>query len=116
MALRWRDVDLTAGTLTVRSTVSQIDGELKISAPKTANARSLLQRSKTRLSATNSLAGVTVQLVTNDPQVRKLLRTGPGFAQEVSRLAMIPFCTTTRSCTTACRGLDPTSAAPASAR
>jgi hypothetical protein len=59
--------------------------------------------------------GVTDQPVTNDPQVRKLLRTGPGFAQEVSRLAMSPFCTTTRCCTTACRGPTPTSA-PASAR
>ncbi len=35
---------------------------------------------------TRSLAGVTEQLVTNDPQVRTLLQTGPGFAQEVSRL------------------------------
>lgn len=33
-----------------------------------------------------SLAGITDQLVTNDPQVRTLLRTGPGFADEVSRL------------------------------
>jgi hypothetical protein len=33
-----------------------------------------------------SLAGVTEQLVTNDPQVRTLLRDGPGAAQEVSRL------------------------------
>ena len=33
-----------------------------------------------------SLAGVTEQLVTDDPQVRTLLQTGPGFAQEVSRL------------------------------
>ena len=33
-----------------------------------------------------SLAGVTEQLVTDDPQLRTLLHTGPGFAQEVSRL------------------------------
>lgn len=33
-----------------------------------------------------SLAGVTEQLVTDDPQLRTLLQTGPGFAQEVSRL------------------------------
>ena len=33
-----------------------------------------------------SLAGVTEQVVTDDPQVRTLLQTGPGFAQEVSRL------------------------------
>ena len=35
---------------------------------------------------THSLAGVTEQLVTNDPQVRTLLQTGPGFAQEISQL------------------------------
>ncbi len=34
----------------------------------------------------HNLAGVTDQLVTDDPQFRTLLRTGPGFAQEVSRL------------------------------
>ncbi len=34
----------------------------------------------------HSLAGLTGQLVTDDPQFRKLLRTGPGFAQELSRL------------------------------
>jgi virulence factor Mce-like protein len=35
---------------------------------------------------THHLAGVTDQFVTDDPQFRKLLHTGPGFAQEVSRL------------------------------
>ncbi|KWX69243.1 MCE family protein [Mycobacterium sp. NAZ190054] len=35
---------------------------------------------------TRSLAGATDQLVVNDPQVRTLLTTGPGTAQEVSRL------------------------------
>jgi phospholipid/cholesterol/gamma-HCH transport system substrate-binding protein len=34
----------------------------------------------------HSLAGVSEQLVTDDPQFRRLLREGPGFAQEVSRL------------------------------
>lgn len=34
----------------------------------------------------HNLAGVTDQLVTNDPQFRKLLRTGPGFSEEVSQL------------------------------
>lgn len=34
----------------------------------------------------HSLAGVTDQLVTNDPQLRMLLSTGPGFAQETTRL------------------------------
>ena len=34
----------------------------------------------------HNLAGVTEQLVTDDPQFRKLLATGPGFSQEVSRL------------------------------
>jgi phospholipid/cholesterol/gamma-HCH transport system substrate-binding protein len=34
----------------------------------------------------HNLAGVTDQLVTDDPQIRKLLHTGPGFEQEVSRL------------------------------
>jgi phospholipid/cholesterol/gamma-HCH transport system substrate-binding protein len=33
-----------------------------------------------------SLAGITGQLTTDDPQVRSLLRTGPDFAAEVSRL------------------------------
>lgn len=35
---------------------------------------------------TRSLAGVTGQLVTNDPQVRAILRDGPGFATEATRL------------------------------
>jgi phospholipid/cholesterol/gamma-HCH transport system substrate-binding protein len=34
----------------------------------------------------HNLAGVTDQLVTDDPQTRKLLNTGPGFAQEISQL------------------------------
>ena len=34
----------------------------------------------------HSLAGVTGQLITNDPQLRTLLRSGPGAAEEVSRL------------------------------
>ena len=33
-----------------------------------------------------SLAGVTQQVATDDPQIRNLLKTGPGFAQEVARL------------------------------
>ena len=33
-----------------------------------------------------SLAGITAQVATDDSQVRSLLRTGPGFADEVSRL------------------------------
>ncbi|MFD4459045.1 MCE family protein [Nocardia sp. NPDC058480] len=35
---------------------------------------------------TRSLAGVTGQLVADDPQVRSLLQTGPGFANEVGAL------------------------------
>jgi virulence factor Mce-like protein len=35
---------------------------------------------------TRSLAGITDQLVTNDPQIRNLLTSGPAAAQEVSRL------------------------------
>lgn len=35
---------------------------------------------------TRSLAGVTDQLVINDPQVRTILNIGPGFAQEATRL------------------------------
>ena len=35
---------------------------------------------------TRSVAGVSQQLVTNDPQIRSVLDAGPGFAQEVSRL------------------------------
>jgi virulence factor Mce-like protein len=34
----------------------------------------------------HSLAGVTEQTATDDPQIRKLLRTGPGAAQEAARL------------------------------
>ena len=34
----------------------------------------------------HSLAGVTGQLVTNDPQIRSLLREGPGAFDETSRL------------------------------
>src|SRR5699024_5727082 len=33
-----------------------------------------------------SLAGVTEQLVQNDPELRTVLQQGPGFAQEVSQL------------------------------
>jgi virulence factor Mce-like protein len=33
-----------------------------------------------------SLAGVTEQLATNDPQIRSILQKGPGFADELSRL------------------------------
>jgi integrase len=39
MALRWRDVDLDMGTLTVRSTISRVDGKLLISEPKSARSR-----------------------------------------------------------------------------
>jgi integrase len=39
MALKWRDVDLTAGTLTIGSTISRIDGELTISEPKSDRSR-----------------------------------------------------------------------------
>ena len=35
---------------------------------------------------TSSLAGITGQIATNDPQIRTLLREGPGTAQEASRL------------------------------
>ncbi len=35
---------------------------------------------------TRSLAGVTGQLVSDDPQLRTVLRTGPGFAQETAAL------------------------------
>jgi virulence factor Mce-like protein len=35
---------------------------------------------------TRSLAGITAQLTRNDPQVRTLLQTGPGAADEVSKL------------------------------
>lgn len=39
LALRWSDVDLDAGTLTVRGTLARINGQLKISEPKTARSR-----------------------------------------------------------------------------
>jgi hypothetical protein len=39
LALHWEDVDLEVGTLRVRGTLARIDGELVVSAPKTARSR-----------------------------------------------------------------------------
>lgn len=38
MALKWRDVDLSAGTLAVRGTVNRVDGKLVITEPKSDRA------------------------------------------------------------------------------
>ncbi len=42
LALRWDDVDLTEGTLTVRGTLSRIEGSLVVTAPKTRASRRIL--------------------------------------------------------------------------
>ena len=39
LALRWQDVDLDAGMLTVRGTVGRIGGRLVVSEPKTDRSR-----------------------------------------------------------------------------
>jgi integrase len=41
-ALRWSDIDLDAGTLTVRGTLSRVDGELVVTEPKTERSRRTL--------------------------------------------------------------------------
>jgi integrase len=42
MALKWRDVDLSAGTLAVRGTVNRVDGKLVITEPKSDRARRVI--------------------------------------------------------------------------
>jgi integrase len=42
LALRWSDVDLDAGQLHVRGTLSRVKGELKVTEPKTAKSRRTL--------------------------------------------------------------------------
>lgn len=42
LALRWDDVDLALGTITVRGTLQRLNGELVITEPKTAKSRRLL--------------------------------------------------------------------------
>ncbi|OBJ50203.1 tyrosine-type recombinase/integrase [Mycobacterium asiaticum] len=39
MALKWSDVNLNAGTLTVRGTVARVDGKLQTTEPKSARSR-----------------------------------------------------------------------------
>jgi integrase len=39
LALRWRDVDLTCGTLQVRSTLHKLDGQFVFSEPRSARSR-----------------------------------------------------------------------------
>src|SRR5215472_8011790 len=39
LALRWRDVDLSSGTVHVRSTLQRLHGEFNSSDPKTAGSR-----------------------------------------------------------------------------
>ena len=43
--LRWQDVDLSAGTLTVRNALQRIDGEWQFVPPKTERSRRKLLRS-----------------------------------------------------------------------
>lgn len=73
---------------------SKLANDFKHVAPQ---SRSLIDRSAPLLDGqatstasiqtwTRSLAGITDQVVTDDPKLRALLRDGPGFADEVSRL------------------------------
>lgn len=39
LGLRWDDVDLDAGTLTIRKSLQRVDGELQLVEPKTAKSR-----------------------------------------------------------------------------
>jgi integrase len=67
LALRWSDVDLTAGLVRVRGTLARVDGELQVSPPKTAKSRrtvplsmvavEVLKGQKTRQAAERSRAG-----------------------------------------------------------
>lgn len=45
LALRWSDVDLDAGTLAIRGTLSRVDGQLVAAAPKTRASRRVLSPS-----------------------------------------------------------------------
>lgn len=79
---------------------SLLDSTAKLStdiAPVADRANTLIEDSRPLLDSqsssadairiwTRSLAGVTDQLVINDPQVRTILDKGPGFSQEVTRL------------------------------
>ncbi|WP_322409146.1 site-specific integrase [Microbacterium invictum] len=42
LALRWQDIDLDAATVTVRGTLSRVDGKLIVTAPKTRASRRVL--------------------------------------------------------------------------
>lgn len=42
LALKWTDLDLKAGTLAVRGTLSRVDGALVVTEPKTASSRRVL--------------------------------------------------------------------------
>lgn len=42
LALKWADVDLKDATITIRGTLTRIDGELVVTAPKTARSRRML--------------------------------------------------------------------------
>ncbi|WP_372593413.1 tyrosine-type recombinase/integrase [Actinotalea sp.] len=42
LALRWDDIDLNKGTLTIRGTLSRVDGQLVVTAPKTRASRRVL--------------------------------------------------------------------------
>ena len=78
---------------------SLIDSGSRLAADSAASAepvRTLIEDGETVLDAqtrsidslatwSNSFAGITDQLVTNDPDLRRLLADGPGFADEVSR-------------------------------
>jgi integrase len=42
LALRWADVDFDKGTITIRGTLSRVNGELVVTTPKTAKSRRVL--------------------------------------------------------------------------
>ncbi|BFU46704.1 site-specific integrase [Krasilnikovia sp. MM14-A1004] len=67
LGLRWSDLDLPAGTLTVRQTLLRVDGQLRFSEPKTVRSRrtvpvpertvELLRAQRRRQAAERLLAG-----------------------------------------------------------
>ncbi len=52
LAIRWEDMDLDAGLVTVRRTLSYVSGEIMFRAPKTANSRRTIE-----------ISGPTIQLL-----------------------------------------------------
>ncbi len=57
LALRWRDVDLGRGTLTVQHTLIEVAGRLSLSEPKTTKSRRQVELPGVALSALRTLRG-----------------------------------------------------------